>query len=386
MSIRTGIFIAPFHAALHQDPTLAIRGDLDLISLVEDLGFDEAWVGEHHSGGAEIIMSPELLLAAAVERTSRITLGTGVISLPYHNPLMAADRMIQLDHQARGRVVFGVGPGLLASDADMLNIPTTEQRDRMQEALEIILRLFDGETVTDKSSWFELNQARCQLRPYSRPRPRMAAATVGTPFGAKLAGRHGLELLCFTIPASLNGIRDANWDVACQEAAQAGRTMDRDVLRLVGPMHIAETREQALEDLRYGLRHFLDYLSVTMSIETPQTDDPEALAQVALSFFEGVIGTPDDAIAYLERMQERSGGYGTFLQLAHDWASPEATRKSLELFARYVKPALNDATTSRTTALRTYGQRSAEMLAKMQAGTNAAIARHEAEQQQKTKG
>ena len=113
-AMRFGIFIAPFHP-LGENPHLALRRDLELVEWLDQLGYDEAWIGEHHSAGYEIIASPELFIAAAAERTRHIRLGTGVSSLPYHHPLMLADRIIQLDHMTRGRVMFGVGPGALPS-------------------------------------------------------------------------------------------------------------------------------------------------------------------------------------------------------------------------------------------------------------------------------
>ncbi|PRC51838.1 LLM class flavin-dependent oxidoreductase, partial [Mycobacterium sp. ITM-2017-0098] len=85
-----GNFMAPFHP-VGQNPTLALERDLDLIVAMDRLGFGEAWVGEHHSAGFEIIASPEVFLGVAAERTKHIRLGTGVSSLPYHNPLMLAD-------------------------------------------------------------------------------------------------------------------------------------------------------------------------------------------------------------------------------------------------------------------------------------------------------
>src|SRR5580698_2002109 len=153
--MRNGIFMAPFHP-IDQDPTEALRRDLDLIEALDRFGYEEAWIGEHHSAGFEIISSPELFIAAAAERTKSIKLGTGVVSLPYHNPLMAANRIIQLDHMTRGRVMFGVGPGLLPSDAMMLGIDPAVQRDRMAEGLDVILRLFRGEATTEKTDWYEL--------------------------------------------------------------------------------------------------------------------------------------------------------------------------------------------------------------------------------------
>src|SRR5277367_1898285 len=141
--LRFGAFLAPFHP-LDENPTLAIERDLDVAQHMDKLGYDELWVGEHHSAGYEIIASPELFIATAAERTRHIRLGTGVASLPYHHPLMLAERINQLDHITRGRVMFGVGPGALPTDATMMGINPMNQRDMMEESLEAILALLDG--------------------------------------------------------------------------------------------------------------------------------------------------------------------------------------------------------------------------------------------------
>src|SRR5271155_3771547 len=159
IKLRNGIFLAPFHP-VDEDPTLCIQRDLELVDHLDRLGYEEAWIGEHHSAGFEIISSPELFIAAVAERTKRIRLGTGVVSLPYHNPLMTANRIIQLDHMTMGRVMFGAGPGLLASDAMMLGIDPLQQRDRMMQALDVILRLFRGESVTETTEWYTLKEAK----------------------------------------------------------------------------------------------------------------------------------------------------------------------------------------------------------------------------------
>ena len=192
--LRFGAFIAPFHP-LGENPTLAIERDLQLVQLMDSLGYDEAWIGEHHSAGYELIASPEVFIATAAERTRHIRLGTGVSSLPYHHPLMLADRINQLDHMTRGRVMFGVGPGALSSDAYMMGIPIARQRDMMDEALDVLVRLLRGEEVSHESDWFKLNRARLQMSPYSRPSVEIAVASQVSPTGARAAGRHGLGLL-----------------------------------------------------------------------------------------------------------------------------------------------------------------------------------------------
>src|SRR5881398_1055536 len=167
--LRFGIFMAPFHPA-GQNPTLALERDLELIVRLDELGYNEAWVGEHHSAGFEIIASPEVFIAAAAQRTRHIRLGTGVSSLPYHQPLMLADRMVLLDHLTRGRVMLGVGPGALPSDAFMMGIDPMRQREMMDEGLGVIIRLMtEDEPITYETDWFTLRDARLQLKPYQRP-------------------------------------------------------------------------------------------------------------------------------------------------------------------------------------------------------------------------
>src|SRR5581483_2425479 len=192
--LRFGIFMAPFHH-LGDNPTLALRRDLDLIEWLDELGYDEAWIGEHHSAGWEIIAAPEVMLAAAAERTKRIMLGTGVTSLPYHHPLMVADRMLMLDHLTRGRAMLGVGPGALTSDAYMMGIEATSQRPRMEEALSAVLALLRGEVVDMETDWFTLRGARLQLAGYTQPHLPVAVAASFSPAGPTAAGKHGIGLL-----------------------------------------------------------------------------------------------------------------------------------------------------------------------------------------------
>ena len=143
--LRSGIFLAPFHA-LQENPVLALERDMELLQHLDALNYNEAWIGEHHSGGFEIIASPEMFIAAAAERTKHIRLGTGVVSLPYHNPFMLADRMVQLDYQTRGRAMLGVGPGALVHDAKKIGIDPADQRRMMNESLDVIIELLRGDT------------------------------------------------------------------------------------------------------------------------------------------------------------------------------------------------------------------------------------------------
>jgi limonene 1,2-monooxygenase len=336
--MRFGLFMAPFHPT-GQNPTLALHRDLELIEHLDRLGFHEVWIGEHHSGGYEIISSPEVFIAAAAERTKHIRLGSGVNSLPYHHPLMLADRFVLLDHLTRGRAILGCGPGQLTSDAHMLGIPADTQRPRMEEALDAIMALLRGETVTMQTDWFTLQDARLQLKPYSEPNLEVAVAASISPTGARAAGKHGTGLL--SIAATTKQGFDAigtHWATWNQVAEQYGHTARRDQWRLVGPMHLAETREQARKEVEYGIVPFSKYFThVLPAGPTRGETAEEIIANVDEDGF-AVIGTPDDAIAKIQSLVDESGGFGTFLFFGHDWANPQATKHSFELFAQYVMP------------------------------------------------
>jgi limonene 1,2-monooxygenase len=343
--LRFGIFLAPFHP-VGQNPTLALERDLELIEHLDGLGFDEAWIGEHHSAGYEIIASPEVFIAAAAARTRHIRLGTGVSSLPYHHPLILADRMVLLDHLTRGRVMFGVGPGALPSDAFMMGIEVAKQRDMMEEALEAILLLLrSDEPVTYETDWFSLRDARLQLRPYTRPHFEVAVAAQVSPSGPRAAGKHGCSLL--SIGATSQGGFDAlgyHWGVMEERSAEFDTPIDRRGWRLVGPIHIADTKEQAYADVEFGLAQWVDYFQRVAALPlAPDTTDTVELADAMNASGFAVIGTPDDAAAQIQRLVDQSGGFGTFLAMAHDWADTAETLRSYELLSRYVIPQFQDS-------------------------------------------
>ena len=345
--LRFGVFVTPFHP-VGQSPTVALEYDLDRVVALDRLGYDEAWFGEHHSGGYELIACPEVFIATAAERTKHIRLGTGVVSLPYHHPLMVADRWVLLDHLTRGRVMFGTGPGALPSDAYMMGIDPPEQRRMMQESLEAILALFRAapdERVDRQTDWFTLRDAALHVRPYTWPYPEISTAAMVSPSGPRLAGALGTSLLSLSmsIPGGFAALENA-WQVVTDQAEQAGRgEPDRANWRVLGIVHLADTREQAIDDCTYGLQDFANYFGAAGFVPLSNTVDEET--QTAREFVAEYaaqgnccIGTPDDAIAYISGLLEQSGGFGTFLMLGHDWADPEATYHSYDLFARKVIP------------------------------------------------
>src|SRR6266581_479689 len=318
--MKFGIFMAPFHR-INENPTLALERDLELVQWLDPLGFDEVWVGEHHSAGWETISCPEIFIGIAADRTRHIKLGTGVISLPYHHPFMVANRMVLLDHLTRGRVMLGVGP----------------------EALGIILRLFrEQEPITYVSDWFELHDAVLQVRPYQKPHMPIAVASVRSPAGPALAGKHGAAVLSMSVPRETEARADMNylWSVAEDSAAEHGQMVRRDEWRLVLPVHLAETRDEALNDLRMGAGRFnREYLGETLGRPMEFDGPVEKVLDHLMETGEWIVGTPDDCIETIKRLDERSGGFGGFLVgFTQDLAPRDKVLRSYELMARYVMP------------------------------------------------
>ena len=400
--LKFGAFLAPHHP-IGEHPTLQFRRDLDFVQQLDELGYDEFWCGEHHSSGWEMIASPEMFLAAAGERTKRIKLGTGVISLPYHHPFNVAQRMVQLDHMTGGRAIFGSGPGALASDAHTLGIDPMTQRDRQDEAIAVIRRLFAGERFSVKSDWFEMNDAALQILPLQEELPCVVASMI-SPSGMTLAGKYGIgiislgsmsskglmslaqqwefaedaalqilplqeELPCVVASMispsgmtlagkygigiislgsmSTRGLMSLaqQWEFAEDAAKKAGTTVSRSNWRVLLSWHVAETREQARREAREGLMRWHNEYNVGTLMRpgiTAFKSPDEAVDQTA--FVDGAasaIGTPDDLVKLITTVMKLSGGVGTIIGFAHDWANPENTRRSWDMVARYVVPEIN---------------------------------------------
>ena len=382
MLMRFGTFMAPFHPPEH-NPTLSLEADLDLLEHMDTLGFDEAWIGEHHSAGSEIIASPEIFIAAAAARTKHIKLGTGVVSLPYHNPLWTAERMVLLDHLTRGRIMLGVGPGALPTDAGMLGLEPSQMRPLLEEYMAIVMQLLTtDEPVNYSSDRLTLKDARLHLRPYSDPLFDIAVAAVASPSGAKLAGKYGAGVLSLgaTVAVGMDVLAH-HWTIQEDVAAQNGLVADRDKWRLVGLMHLAETEEEARADVKYGITQWFRYFQNVaafpqMAVDGDNIDEMIDFVNGGL----GVIGTPDQAVAQIEELVEQSnGGFGAYLTLSHNWANNAATKKSYELLARHVMPRFQGSVGSLIGAADRAQQARPELAEKQLSAVDEATQRYEAE-------
>lgn len=330
--MRFGIFLQPVHHP-SEHPTLALDRDLELVTLLDRLGYDEAWIGEHHSTGWENIGSPEVFIAAASQRTERIRLGTGVVQLGLHHPLVALDRMILLDHLTRGRAMFGVGVGGgLPSDLKVVGLTAEEAGRRLSESLTAMLELLSSEDpVTIETDWFELKDAVLQLAPYTKPHMQFAVASMN-PKNIELMGKLGGQVLLGPVPDWVPEI----FEHLQRGAESVGREASRDQIVLSYRMHIDEDRETAIREFKDGtITEQYDFNVAVNGRPLPGSDPDE--------WYEGfvdqmLIGDVDDVIEKIEWIQEASGGVGGILFQPRDWAGQEAQKRSFELFASEVAP------------------------------------------------
>jgi limonene 1,2-monooxygenase len=336
-----GAFMSPLHP-VREDPTLLLRRDLELIELLDDLDYEECWVGEHHSAGWGTIGAPEVVIATAAERTRHIKLASGVISLPYHHPFHVASRAVHLDHLTRGRFILGVGAGSIPADAYMLGVDPSETRQVTAEALPAVLGLLNGERVSKKTEWFILQDAALQLGPYSKDGIEVAISSAATATSMKLAGQYGLSTLSFGAPRP--GTRPVDlrrqWEYAEESAAEHGQSISRDNWRVTLGIHVAETREEAYADVRAGFDSWVyDYWggAIGLDVSIPGVQREHAL-EANIELGNCIVGSVDDCVEGLRRVYDETGGFGRFLAFVHDWASWEKTKRSFDLLARYVGP------------------------------------------------
>ena len=389
--LKFGMLMFPVHRPDH-DPTIQLEQDIELAEHADALGFDEFWFGEHHSGGWQIIADPLLMVARAAATTRRIRLGSGVSTLAYHHPKTLLESAVQLDHMTRGRFMFGVGAGALALDSLMLGLDPMKARGAMAESLEAMMLLLaaDGPvSYTPKDADWRLVDAYLQLEPYSDSLD-IRVAVFNSASGPRLAGRWGLGMISFGAAAAVGLGKENRMALAAQKAEfmahQYGRTADKGRWSAMSPIHIAPTEKQARDEVRFGLRQYIDYIRQILPMNVPVDSDIDNIVDTLHTVGHGVVGTPEMAIRHIERIQELSGGVGTFLIEHGGWASHAHTRSSMELFAAEVAPHFTGSTRARQAAYTrelVHDQLTRRTMAKAQAAADLQHAAEVRDQRQK---
>ena len=343
-----GLFLMPCHHPA-DNPSLAFGRDLEMIEFAEELGFTEAWVGEHHSGGWETIPAPDIFISAAAQRTKRIRLGAGVINLPYHHPFHVAERFAFLDHLTGGRVMLGAGPGALPTDIKLFGLSRDSLRPMMRESLEIILRLYTEDSpVTHEGDFWTISNMRLQLRPFQDPHMPIALASAGPGNSMELVAKHGLNLMSGSFFGGIEAVQMGEWWRQTEEmAAEHGNHLSRRDWRITTYVYLADSTEQALADIKGGVETQIKEYFFNLGAGAPFRDydgqpdgeiDVSQMVRKGSTGFGWIVGDPDFCVRQLRRAEEETGGFGTLLIIPGDWAPREKWNYSLELFARHVMP------------------------------------------------
>lgn len=347
--MRFGMFTMPEHAP-GENWTLAYDRDIDEIVKAEQLGFEEFWVGEHHTGGYEPVPAPELMIAKASALTHRIRLGTGTINLPYHDPFLVAERMAFLDHLTHGRLEYGFGGGGLPTDKALFSLPADEATPRTNEALEIISQLLaTEEPISFEGDYWQLENRRLQVRPHQEHPPIAIAGLTGTHNFATCGERGWKPLSVYFTPITIDSNPAAPDLLAHAEAivgaaTKAGRDpqLARDLWRITREVYVASDRNQAMNEIRAGVHRSYEYLVGLGLAALMKKDDTMPDAEVTFEWMTEeipwIIGSPEDCVRQIHELDEEVGGFGCLLVNSRDWVTTDLWYRSLELFARYVMP------------------------------------------------
>ncbi|HEX9837300.1 MAG TPA: LLM class flavin-dependent oxidoreductase [Alphaproteobacteria bacterium] len=340
--MKFAFFMMPIHHP-SENPALAFQRDIGFIHLADELGFDEFCIGEHHSGGWETMPVPEMALAMAAAKAHRIRLGTSVVNLPFHHPFHVAERIAFLDHLTRGRAILGIGPSALPPDKQLFQVPQEKLYPMMAESLDIIVKLLESPEPFDYAGRFwSFKNMRLQLRSFQTPRlPIATPSATGNEATLEIAARHGLHLW---MPAGKGRPTKHADDWAKYEklCAKYGTVASREGWRIANYFYLAESREEALADVERGILREARYFSETglkRAYENyPNQPFDEFTPLSCIDRRDWVVGTPDDAIAWIEAKRKELGHFGGIMITTHEWTETAKIRKSLELFARYVMP------------------------------------------------
>jgi alkanesulfonate monooxygenase SsuD/methylene tetrahydromethanopterin reductase-like flavin-dependent oxidoreductase (luciferase family) len=362
--MRYGYFMMPMHAP-GSDPGVTLQTDLSQVERLDELGFDEAWIGEHFTAEWENIPAPDIFIGAALQRTRVIKLGTGVSCLPNHNPFHLAHRIAMLDQLARGRFFWGIGSGGFPGDFEVVGIdPTTGiQRQVSIDTLDAVLALWDKPRpgAYAQHGWmFHVPQydpriqKHVHLRPYQQPHPPIAVAGVTEKSETlALAGERGW------IPMSINFVTPrvlrSHWDSVVTGAARAGRTPDRLEWRICRAVHVAETDEQARREAIDGVLgrdygdYFLPLLGLIRGLSGLKMEESMPDSAVTLDYLcdnVWLVGSPETVARKIRALYADVGGFGGLLIGATDWPDATIWDRSMRLFATEVVPRVADLGTA----------------------------------------
>jgi alkanesulfonate monooxygenase SsuD/methylene tetrahydromethanopterin reductase-like flavin-dependent oxidoreductase (luciferase family) len=359
--MKLGYFMMPLHH-IDRDYHETLAEDIEAIVYCDELGYSEAWVGEHYSSAVEQITSPLMFHANLINRTRRIKLATGVICLPQYHPAVTAGQAAMFDHLSDGRFIMGVGPGGLLSDFELFGVMDQDRMAMMEEALDMILALWTSKPpyrlhgkywTIDMKSWTHHDIKLGYVpQPLQQPHPPIAISAMSPNSGSlTFAGRRGY------MPVTANFIAPwsaaTHWGTYCAGAAAGGRTPDPGNWHVARSIFVADTDDEAaafVTTAESPYDYYFEYLFKIFDragFKAPfvanRGDDPEKLTAQALRDACVIHGSPETVAHKLLALRDQIGHFGTLLYAAHDWTDRAAMKRSIGLMATEVMPRVNRA-------------------------------------------
>jgi limonene 1,2-monooxygenase len=342
--MKFGLFLMNEHPG--RNPSEAFDEDLRLIQAADELGFEEVWIGEHHSYRWELLTNPELMIAKASALTSRIKLGPGVRILPLHHPLDVAEQAVVCDHLTHGRYLFGAGKGSFPNDFKLFGVNRDEARSMTRESMELILKAWTSEgPFSFQGRYWQVEDVDFYPKPFQRPHPPIHIAC-SAPETYEYAGAMGYA------PMSVYLYRYAElarfWGYYEAGARAAGRTPDRAQWRIIRETYVAETTARARAEIDAGANGSYNYLGQfgtknRLKADPNMTDD-QVDAQYLMDYIPWVVGDPEECIRRMKELEAAVGGFGVYLlSPSREWVSNARWLDCLRLFAKEVIPAFAGA-------------------------------------------
>ena len=357
--MKIGMFMMPLHR-----PERAygdrLAEDAAAIVHADRVGFEEAWVGEHYAAKTEPITSPLIFMATLIDRTERIKLGSGVIGLPHHHPAVVAAHVAMFDHLAKGRFLFGIGPGGLPVDMELFK--TLDRQDRMHmtvEAIDMILAIWRGNPpYALKGRYWDISVEKTanhalglgpMPKPYQQPNPPIAIPVLNrNAYGAQIAGERGYGLISANFVPAINV--ETQWQTYCDAAEAAGRIADPSLWRVARSILVTSSDSAADEYLARpdnGLRFYYTYLRDQLvpvgqggifKIDPAMGEEDITVDYLVDQMV--IAGSPETVVEKLAALRQRVGPFGTLLAAFHEWDDPMLWQSSMALLARQVAPRL----------------------------------------------
>ena len=361
--INSGIFIMPFHP-LDKPLAQCYDEDIELAVRAEALGFDEFWIGEHHTMKYETVVVPEVFIGRILGETERIRLGPAPICVNLHHPAYVATRLAFLDHLSKGRLNLCFGPSGVITDYELYGLEPKEGGAMTVEAIDVILKLWSSDPPYEHDGRFwqfslkehvnEESQIGFIHKPLQQPHPPILMPGLSrNSYSLKVAGQHGFAPFSAALAAG-NVLAD-NWETYARSALEAGRKPDRADWRVARAIFLADTTAEAVERVRansvgQNFQYIAGVLDGSLGRGVMKRDLAMSNADCNMDFWlseQIIAGDVDHALARLLALIEECGPFGTLVLMGFDWDDKESWLRNLELFATELMPALNRAVAER---------------------------------------